>query len=41
VLGGMADGIQTIAKGFRKTEEQAIDAANGIQKDLHNKTDFK
>jgi uncharacterized protein YukE len=34
VLDSMADGVETMSKGFARTEEQAIDAAGQIKKDL-------
>jgi uncharacterized protein YukE len=34
VLDSMADGVETMSKGFTKTEEQAMDAASDIKKDL-------
>ncbi len=34
VLDSIADGISTLAKGFRKTEEQAIEAAGYLKKDI-------
>lgn len=36
VLDSMGDGIQTMAKGYRRTEDQATEAAHDIRKNLND-----
>ncbi|KUO15552.1 WXG100 family type VII secretion target [Streptomyces dysideae] len=38
VLDSMADGVQTMAKGFSKTEEQAIEAANDFRNSANDRS---
>jgi hypothetical protein len=33
VLDSMSDGVSTMAKGFHKTEDEAVDAAGGFRKE--------